>query len=82
MFEYMDEEAYEKLQEQRCNDDFIVDDEGYGYRDKGGEIWEYDDVHYNENQKGAGKKSRKINQVSNQHQFYLILLFLALQKGN
>ena len=38
----------------RRNDDFIVDDEGYGYRDHGGEIWEYEDD--GEDQDGNGKK--------------------------
>ena len=43
-------------------DDFIVDDDGYGYQDKGGEIWEYEDVHDNNDNKG--KKNRKLNNVS------------------
>lgn len=39
------------------NDDFIVDDEGYGYKDdKGGEIWEYE-----EDEGGRKKKQRKLN---------------------
>ena len=25
---------------ERRDDDFIVDDEGFGYKDRGGEIWE------------------------------------------
>jgi hypothetical protein len=39
----MNEDEYNKLQEDRLNDDFIVDDEGYGYKDRGGEIWEYEE---------------------------------------
>lgn len=66
MFDYLDQEEYEKLQEKRQNDDFIVDDEGYGYKDKGGEIWEYhDDENGGGNRKsGAASKKRKLNQVS------------------
>ncbi len=41
----------------RKNDDFIVDDEGYGYRDHGGEIWEQDEEEEDEN--GAKKKTNK-----------------------
>lgn len=59
MFENIDEDEYEHRQDKRRNDDFIVDDDGYGYQDKGGEIWEYEDVHDNEGNKG--KKSRKLN---------------------
>ena len=38
------------------NDDFIVNDEGYGYTDKGGEIWEVDDGI----EEGGKKKKRKL----------------------
>jgi len=31
------------LQDTRRNDDFIVDDDGYGSRDLGGETWEVDE---------------------------------------
>lgn len=48
MFETIDEDEYETRQDKRRNDDFIVDDDGYGYVDKGGEIWEYEDVHDND----------------------------------
>ena len=37
----------------RRDDDFIVDDEGFGYKDRGGEIWETD------NATDAAKKSKK-----------------------
>lgn len=41
------------------NEDFIVDDEGYGYKDEvGGEIWEYED---DENGSAKKKKQRKLN---------------------
>lgn len=53
----MDE--YERRQESRKNDDFIVDDDGYGYTDRGGEIWEYEDNQMYGQQKG--KKQRKTN---------------------
>ena len=43
IFEEIDQEEYERRKEARKNDDFIVDDEGYGYIDRGGEIWEYED---------------------------------------
>jgi DNA polymerase alpha subunit p180 N terminal len=39
----------------RRNDDFIVDDDGYGYRDHGGEIWEGDDA----DEDGAANKKNK-----------------------
>ena len=61
MFDVLDDEQYEKLQEQRRNDDFIVDDEGYGYKDKGGEIWEYQEDCDELGQNKPGKKSRKLN---------------------
>jgi len=41
----------------RRNDDFIVDDDGIGYKDKGGEIWEYEDAE----PKNGAKKSKKLN---------------------
>lgn len=39
----------------RRNDDFIVDDDGYGYRDHGGEIWEAD----GDDVEDGGKKKKK-----------------------
>ena len=45
--------------DKRKNDDFIVDDDGYGYRDHGGEIWDRDGD-YDE---GGKKKKKKSNQV-------------------
>ena len=53
----MDE--YERRQESRKNDDFIVDDDGYGYTDRGGEIWEYEDHQMYGQQKS--RKQRKPN---------------------
>ena len=55
IFEEIDDEEYEQIQDARRNDDFIVDDEGYGYRDHGGEIWEHDDE---DNEGGANAKSK------------------------
>ena len=46
------------MQEDRLNDDFIVDDEGYGYRDHGGEIWEVGDE---KDDGGKKKKKRKLD---------------------
>ena len=41
------------------NDDFIVDDEGFGYKDDhGGEIWEYEEDGKGDPKK---KKQRKLN---------------------
>jgi hypothetical protein len=60
IFEEIDDEEYEQIQDSRRNDDFIVDDEGYGYRDHGGEIWEVE-----EEEEGNGKpknaKKRKLD---------------------
>jgi len=60
IFEEIDDDEYEQIQDSRRNDDFIVDDEGYGYRDHGGEIWEVD-----EEEEGNGKpknaKKRKLD---------------------
>ena len=40
------------------NDNFIVDDDGYGYRDHGGEIWEVADKDATD---GGKKKRRKLD---------------------
>ena len=40
VFQEMDHDEYERRQAERRDDDFIVDDEGFGYKDHGGEIWE------------------------------------------
>ena len=40
IFEDVDADEYDRRQEARRDDDFIVDDEGYGYKDQGGEIWD------------------------------------------
>ena len=45
----------------RKNDDFIVDDDGYGYRDHGGEIWEVDEE--DEENGGKQKKKRKLDVI-------------------
>jgi len=58
VFEELDAEKYDERQMARRNDDFIVDDEGYGYKDRGGEIWEVDDSAAAD---GAKKKKRKLN---------------------
>lgn len=40
VFEEIDGVEYERRQDARRDDDFIVDDEGFGYKDNGGEIWD------------------------------------------
>ncbi len=64
IFEEIDDEEYEQIQDQRRNDDFIVDDEGYGYRDHGGEIWEQDDEEVG-NGKAKNAKKRKLDVSEN-----------------
>ena len=44
------------------NDDFIVDDEGIGYTDRGGELWEYDED--NENKQKKKKKKVEVRSLS------------------
>jgi len=57
VFEEVDADEYDNIQEQRRADDSIVDDEGFGYKDNGGEIWEQGD----DDQAKGKKKSRKLN---------------------
>ena len=68
MFEDISPEEYERRQAERREDDFIVDDEGFGYKDHGGEIWEVQ-----ESGVDAAKKSkkRKLN-VSRIHQSIIV----------
>lgn len=54
MFEELGQDEYDERQMARRDDDFIVDDEGFGYKDRGGEIWET-----NEGNADAAKKSKK-----------------------
>ena len=61
IFDHMDEKEYERRQQTRINDDFIVDDEGYGYKDEGGEIWEYED---NRKEPTRQAKKRKIDPLN------------------
>ena len=59
VFQDVDAEDYEKIRKERMNDDFIVDDEGFGYKDdRGDEIWEYEE---DENGNQKKKKQRKLN---------------------
>ena len=53
----MDADEYEKREEALARDS-VVDDGGYGYTDRGGEIWEYDDDH------GYDEKPKKRKKVS------------------
>ena len=56
-----DEEEYERIQDLRRNDNFIVDDEGYGYKDHGGEIWEVDEDDIKNEDAAKNKKKRKLD---------------------
>nr|AAG52947.1 type I DNA polymerase alpha [Urostyla grandis] len=62
IFEEIDAEEYDALYDQRENDDFIVDDDGIGYKEKGGEIWDYeesDDDYSNKEKKVKSKKKKQ-----------------------
>ena len=59
----MNQEEYDERQMARREDDFIVDDDGFGYKDRGGEIWEQADTNQND---AAKKKKRKLNVSSNE----------------
>ncbi len=59
IFDEIDADDYERIQEERRAKDFIVDDDGYGYRDHGGEIWEATDS----KDESAKKKRKKILDV-------------------
>lgn len=63
VFESIDDAEYERRQAARAADDFIVDDDGIGYNDRGGEIWEHEDQYVDEGKKG--KKARKLNPKGN-----------------
>ena len=56
MFEELGQDEYDERQMARRDDDFIVDDEGFGYKDRGGEIWECGE---NNQAADAAKKSKK-----------------------
>ena len=58
VFEELNQADYDERQMARRDDDFIVDDEGFGYKDKGGEIWEVNEGAAND---AAKKKKRKLN---------------------
>ena len=58
VFEDIDQDEYDRRQAERREDDFIVDDEGFGYKDHGGEIWE---VQEGNGADGSKKKRRKLN---------------------
>ena len=56
IFEHVDQEEYERRDDKRKNDDFIVDDDGFGYADKGGEIWDHDEAQ--DSKIGKNKKKK------------------------
>ena len=58
VFEELGQEEYDERQLARRDDDFIVDDEGFGYKDRGGEIWEVGETAGGDATK---KKKRKLN---------------------
>ena len=43
----------------KLDKDFIVDDDGFGYADKGGEIWEYEEP----NPKNQDSKNRRVRKT-------------------
>ena len=59
VFEEMDEDDYDRRQADHNNDDFIVDDDGYGYQDRGGEVWEVND----DGEAANGKKKNKRKKI-------------------
>lgn len=59
VFEELNQEEYDERQLERRKDDFIVDDEGFGYADRGGEIWEVGESGNGDAAKK--KKQRKLN---------------------
>ena len=44
-------------------EDFVVDDDGLGYKDHGGEIWEYEEENYIIEKPRKKKKEVSINQA-------------------
>ncbi len=62
MFEELNEDKYDARQAKHNNDDFIVDDDGFGYKDDGGEIWDRPDDA--DNAQGGKKKRKKIEEGS------------------
>lgn len=52
----MNDDEYQKLQDDRKRDNFIVGEDEYNYRDQGGEIWEHDS-----DDDGHQKKGKKKN---------------------
>lgn len=56
MFEDVGADEYERRKDARRDDDFIVDDEGFGYKDNGGEIWENQSDEDGDNKKRGGKR--------------------------
>ena len=68
ILEYMDEDEYAELQDQRRGDNFIVGGDD-GYKDYGGEIWEYDDE---DDYSGSKKKNGKNGNKSLQNFFFKI----------
>ena len=75
IFDEIDADEYEKIQEDRRMKDFIVDDDGFGYKDHGGEIWDASDVKEN----GAKKKKMKVLDV---RLLLSLIIVIALRAGN
>jgi len=59
VFEELNQDEYDERQMARRDDDFIVDDDGFGYKDRGGEIWEVNEGAAADAAKN--KKKRKLN---------------------
>jgi DNA polymerase alpha subunit A len=45
IIEEVEEGEYEKVRRERAGNDFVVDDDGFGYADDGGEVWDDDELY-------------------------------------
>ena len=60
VFEEMNEDQFDERQQRYNNDDFIVDDDGLGYKDHGGEIWDQPEAEMG----GKKKRPKKVEEGS------------------
>jgi DNA polymerase alpha subunit A len=67
IIEEVEEGEYERVRRERASNDFVVDDEGHGYADDGGEVWDdeelYSDQEFDEDADAAnlpGGRARKL----------------------
>jgi hypothetical protein len=47
------------------NDDFIVNDDGFGYNDRGGEMWEHDEEEEDVGRVKKNKRQKKVDVILN-----------------